>query len=62
MGQADDALMVLESDPNSETAEERALTSSSDVDLLATAHEEAIQDISTKETHIKVRNSLLDFF
>ena len=52
MGQADDALMVLESDPNSEKDAENA--ASKDMDLLSMQQDETAEDTSSKEASMKV--------
>ena len=46
MGQADDALMVLESDPNSEKVDESVTTS--EMDLLSLQQEEVAEDSVTR--------------
>ena len=46
MGQADDALMVLESDPNSEKVDESAALS--EMDLLSLQQEEVAEDNITR--------------
>ncbi len=54
MGQADDALMVLESDPNSEKTDENA--ASSEMDLFPLQQDEAAEDTIEKEARTKVLN------
>ena len=52
MGQADDALMVLESDPNSEKEDDKA--ASSEVDLFSLQQDEAAEESVGKEPRTKV--------
>ena len=56
MGQADDALMVLESDPNSEKVDEKAMSSEMDL-FTMTSQDEAVEE-STQEALTKVNKSL----